>query len=81
MLRQFPLVQLISMESRMESAAGLLQDDLEEDLRELEELAAHLAQEGEQMKRRGGLGADWCHIWGWGFMGYSSTVYVGICCI
>lgn len=42
----------------MESAAGLLQDDLEEDLRELEELAAHLAQEGEQMKRRGGLGAD-----------------------
>lgn len=42
----------------MESAAGLLQDDLEEDLRELEELAVHLAQEGEQMKRRGGLGAD-----------------------
>ena len=67
-----PLVQLISMESRMESAAGLLQDDLEEDLRELEELAAHLAQEGEQMKRRGGLGADWCHnLRDVGFMGYS----------
>jgi hypothetical protein len=45
-----------TMDNRMESAA-LPQDDLEEDLREVEELAAHLAQEGEQMKRCG-LGAD-----------------------
>ena len=58
---------------------GLPQDDLEEELREVEELAAHLAREGEQMKRRGGLGADWCHIWGWRFLGIYGAQQYSIC--